>query len=84
LEYINAKDVLPPGLLREIQKHLCGGLLYVPKAKKAAWGAANGTRADLRRRNGEILAAYRDGATIEGLMETYCLSESSIKKIIYT
>lgn len=33
--YLNAKSVLPPGLLAEVQRHVCGHL-WVPVAEKQA------------------------------------------------
>ena len=33
--YLNAKSVLPPGLLAEIQRHVCGHL-WVPVAERQA------------------------------------------------
>lgn len=30
MKYINAKTVLPPWLVRELQRYLQGGYLYIP------------------------------------------------------
>ena len=86
MKYVNARDVLPPSLLQEIQKHLCGELLYIPQkdTKKAGWGQKSGTRLSLRLRNRSIIEAYQKGKTIYELMDSYCLSEASIRKIIYS
>ena len=85
MKYVNAKDVLPPKLLREVQQYLCGELLYVPKkeAAKAAWGQKSGARVNLLSRNRQIINEYKNGVSIYDLMEIYCLSEASIRKIIY-
>ena len=85
MKYVNAKDVLPPKLLSEVQKHLCGELLYIPQknTKKAGWGQKSGARLSLILRNRNISESYKKGQTIYELMESYCLSESSIRKIIY-
>ena len=86
MKYVNARDVLPPSLLQEIQKHLCGELLYIPQnnTKKAGWGQKSGARSSLIIRNRNIIEAYKKGVSIYDLMDSYCLSEASIRKIIYS
>jgi len=86
LKYVNARDVLPPSLLHEVQKYLCGELLYIPKkdTQKAGWGQLSGARLSLSLRNRNIIDAYRNGATVYELTDMYCLSEASIRKIIYS
>jgi len=85
LKYINAKDVLPPDILIEVQKYTGGELLYIPKKdKKAGWGQVNGTRKQVLLRNSGIIDDYRQGRSVYELMEQYCLSEASIRKIVYS
>jgi Mor family transcriptional regulator len=86
LRYVNARDVLPDDVLSEVQKHTCGVLIYIPKkdCEKAGWGQINGTRALVSMRNICIIEAYRSGTPIIDLMDQYCLSEASIRKIIYS
>jgi len=78
--------VLPPSLLHEIQQYLCGELLYIPKKEdnKAGWGQKSGARSNLSLRNRNIIESYQSGTTVYELMDVYCLSEASIKKIIYS
>ena len=85
MKYVNAKDVLPPDILSEVQKYSCGALIYIPKkeCEKAGWGQSNGTRAQVSMRNRLIAEAYKKGSTVYELMEQYYLSEASIRKIIY-
>ena len=83
MKYVNAKDVLPPEVLREVQKYTTGSLIYIPKTDKLAWGQLSGARAEVSTRNQDISAAYRGGASIPELMDMYCLSEASIRKIVY-
>jgi Mor family transcriptional regulator len=85
LKYVNAKDVLPPEVLREVQKYSGGALIYVPKqdADRIGWGQSNGAKAHVAGRNTSIVTAYRNGETVIQLMSQYCLSEASIRKIIY-
>ena len=84
MKYVNAREVLPPDILAQVQKYTGGALIYVPKKddEKIAWGQANGARAQVFARNRNITEAYRSGKTIFDLMKEYCLSEASIRKII--
>ena len=86
MRYRNAREVLPPDLLREIQKYTCGELLYIPQKEefRASWGALNGTKAHMTTRNGYIVKKYREGSSVDKLIEEFCLSESSIRKITYS
>ena len=86
MKYVNGKDVLPPELLKEIQKYLCGELLYIPKkeATRAAWGQKSGLREQVFLRNSSIIESYKTGTSVYDLTDEYCLSEASIRKIIYS
>jgi Mor family transcriptional regulator len=86
LKYLNAKDVLPPDLLAEVQKHIGGAIVYIPqkREKRANWGQLSGIREELRTRNQSILSCYKSGVSVDELMDEYCLSEASIRKIIYS
>lgn len=84
MSYKNGKDILPPGLLKELQKYINGELIYVPKQteQRAGWGEINGTRRVIERRNHEIYKKYMNGTSIMELIGIYHLSEDSIRKII--
>jgi len=86
LRYVNAKDVLPPDVLALVQKHTGGALIYVPKSdeEKIGWGQKSGTRAQVHARNCNIVDSYNRGSSICELMLEYCLSEASIRKILYS
>ncbi|CAM4227790.1 CD3324 family protein [Lederbergia lenta] len=83
---IKAHSIFPEDLLKEIQKHVQGELVYIPKAEgdRKKWGEKSGYKETLSRRNDEIYRKFRDGATINELMELYFLSYDSIKKIVYS
>jgi Mor family transcriptional regulator len=85
MKYRNAEEVLPPVLVAEIQKYVQGAQLYIPRAsgQRLGWGERNGQRLRIRQRNQEIRRRYRQGQTIEQLMEAYHLGYESIRKIIY-
>ncbi|MDR1559623.1 MAG: hypothetical protein LBS84_08005 [Clostridiales bacterium] len=85
LRYLNAKDVLPPELLAEIQEYAAGTTLYIPRReeKRIHWGQLTGVREQIHKRNRVIADHYKNGVTVNQLMDEFCLSEASIKKIIY-
>ncbi|MFK7693917.1 CD3324 family protein [Paenibacillus sp. HJGM_3] len=81
--YRNARDVLPESLIREIQKYVRGEHLYIPQTERTEWGARSGARAELERRNKDIVQHYMDGIAIAELAERYHLSEERIRGILY-
>jgi len=85
LQYLNAKDVLPPDLLAEIQEYTAGTILYIPKQdeKRTHWGQLSGVKEQLHKRNRAISDNYKNGTSVDKLMDDFCLSEASIRKIIY-
>ena len=82
--YKNGRDVLPPSLLKELQKYVQGELVYIPKPsdRRASWGEVSGTRKLLAERNEEIYRFFTSGWTIVDLEKKYHLSGESIRKII--
>lgn len=84
MSYKNGKDILPPSLLKQLQEYIQGEIVYIPKReqKRAGWGENNGTRLIIERRNKEIYRLYKSGWTIMELIQSYHLSEDSIRKII--
>lgn len=84
MKYKNAAEILPPGLLKEIQYYIEGELLYIPRSdSKQEWGAVSGSKKFYSERNGQIRGLFRDGRSVEELAKKFGLSNSTIKKIIY-
>lgn len=84
MRYKNAAEILPPGLLREIQYYIEGELLYIPKSDaKQEWGAVSGSKKFYSERNSQIRELFRGGRSVEELSKKFGLSSSAIKKIIY-
>lgn len=85
MKYINAKDILPDALVKELQRYIQGGYLYVPadQAQQKRWGEVSGYRQELQQRNRQIVEAFRNGTSMDELAEKYFLSVSAIRKIIY-
>ena len=85
MKYINANNLLPDALVKELQSYIQGGYLYVPadQAQQKRWGEASGYRQELQQRNRQIVEEFRNGISMEELAEKYFLSVSAIRKIIY-
>ena len=81
MKYENGRDLLPPELLRQVQKYAAGRLIYIPSMGKTSWGESSGYRRYLWERNQEIRMRLRQGERPDALAEAYCLSEDSIRKI---
>ena len=85
MKYINAAEILPEKLLREIQTYMDGGVLYIPKSSaKKGWGSVSGSRKFYQKRNKEIQFLFENGYSIETLSKQYGLAHSTLKKIIYS
>jgi len=85
MNYLNAKEVLPPELFREIQKYAGGNLLYVPLAeeKEKHWGEVSGQKLYYKKRNRMIQNKFLYGVSVAELAKEYALSSETIKKIVY-
>lgn len=85
MKYRNASDILPDELLKEIQKYASGEVLYIPSEKKRKqWGTGSGAKKFYEQRNEEIRHKYfHQKVTIDVLCEEYCLSDETIRKILY-
>ncbi len=84
MKYINAAEILPEKLLREIQTYIDGDVLYIPKTSaKKVWGSVSGSREFYKKRNNEIQFLFKNGYSIEYLSQRYGLAHSTLKKIIY-
>ena len=85
MKYLNAKSILPKAMLEELQQYAEGEILYVPKRpqNRKQWGEIQGTKNKTHERNKVIRAAYSQGATFSELAEEYCLTEETVKKIVY-
>ena len=84
MKYINAAEILPEHLLKELQMYVDGEILYIPKtSSKKEWGSVNGSRIFYQERNKEIQRLFRLGSSIDDLADQYGLAYSTIKKIVY-
>lgn len=85
MKYRNAKEVFPERILTEIMEYVGEGLIYFPAGEeKKQWGSVSGTRAQIQKRNMDIQCDYQNGMKISELEEKYYLSQSSLRRIIYS
>lgn len=84
MRYKNASDILPRELLEEVQKYAGGETLYIPRdTARKRWGENSGAREYFRQRNDEIRQRYLQKVSIDRLADEYCLSEETVRKIIF-
>lgn len=85
MKYISAENVLPQELIEILQRYCQGQYLYIPKEQgcRSKWGTKSGIKRELEIRNMEIKKRFQQGESKETLSKYYCLSISSIKKIVY-
>lgn len=85
MAYVNAKDVLPISLVREIQKYIEGDSIYIPSNEennKSKWGQKNGSRERYNDRNLEIKRMHQNSIPIDEIAQTFYLSTDSVRKIL--
>ena len=85
MKYRNASEILPDSLLKELQKYAQGEILYIPSDKdRKKWGADSGARRFYEQRNEEIRNKYFHlKIPLDRLCEEYCLSDETVRKILY-
>jgi Mor family transcriptional regulator len=85
MKYINAADVLPVELLKEVQAYVNGDLLYVPNDNgQKRWGEKTGSRTYYLKRNNEMKKKYKEGKSISEISDLYGLAFDTVKKILYS
>lgn len=84
MKYVNASDILPDKLLREIQKYTEGEAIYIPLiSERKKWGEGSGARSYYEHRNEEIRRKFAEHMSINELAYEYCLALETIRKIVY-
>lgn len=84
MKYVNANDVLPEEILSIIQKYYQGGYLYIPKVNYNKAKRQTDYKIELEKRNQHIYLKHLEGRTNRQLGNIYHLSESSIRRIIFS
>lgn len=85
MRYENAGTLLPPDLLKQVQRYASGTLLYVPAAEaEKPRREPTGHQRWLQKRNQIILNSFRYGESMQQLAEEHFLSVETIRKIVYS
>lgn len=84
MSYVNADDVLPEHLVREIQRYIDGQLIYISRKDEnsKSWGEKSGIRDKMAERNRKIVELYYSGETVANLCDLFFLSDKRIRGII--
>lgn len=82
-KYVNAREVLPESLIKEIQKYIKGQHIYIPQTERQTWGESTGIRKEMEQRNEEIVRRYDSGISMQQLATMFHLSEDRIRGIVY-
>ena len=85
MSYLNANEVLPEKLIKEIQQYIQGSQIYIPRTngQKLGWGVKNGTKIMLQERNQNIRLEKKRGKSIDELADQFALSLETVRKIVY-
>ena len=70
IEYVHADEVLPPKLVRQVQKH-CTGLVYIPTSREF-----------YERRRREVLSLHKKGLPTDVIAERVHLCRRRVQQII--
>jgi Mor family transcriptional regulator len=82
--YIRAEEILPPDIIKLVQRYIDGENIYIPRKEnnKKEWGTKTLIRQELMKRNLLIFADYKQGSKVPELATRYFLSEKTIQRII--
>lgn len=82
MKYKNAVSIVPEDLLDEIQQYVQGEYIYIPIKERAESKALTEYAVELQKRDEHIYTKALEGISNKTLSQVYCLSESSIRRII--
>ena len=82
MKYKNAKNIFPDDILEELQKYVQGEYVYIPIKDKATNTNITEYGMEVQKRDEHIYTKSLEGLSNRKLSQIYCLSESSIRRII--
>ena len=82
MKYKNANNILPEELIENIQQYVQGEYIYIPIKNRAEASQPTEYDVELQKRDEHIYTRRLEGISNKKLAEMYCLSESSIRRII--
>lgn len=82
MKYKNANSILPEELIENIQQYVQGEYIYIPIKNRAEASQPTEYDVELQKRDAHIYTRHLEGISNKTLAEMYCLSESSIRRIV--
>lgn len=84
MRYARARDILPAGLLQQLQEYVDGAYLYIPRKEehKLAWGERTHSKSETAARNLAIFQEAEAGRDVVSLAKDYFLTEKTIRRIL--
>lgn len=82
MKYKNAKDVFPEDIVEELQNYVQGEYVYIPIKDKVSNTNITEYGMEIQKRDEHIYTKSLEGLSNRMLSQMYCLSESSIRRII--
>ena len=82
MKYKNAKNIFPDNILEELQKYVQGEYVYIPIKDKTVNTNITEYGREVQKRDERIYTKSLEGLSNRKLSQKYCLSESSIRRII--
>lgn len=82
MKYKNAKNIFPDDILEELQKYVQGEYVYIPIKDMATNTNITEYGMEVQKRDEHIYTKFLEGLSNRKLSQIYCLSESSIRRII--
>ena len=85
MKYVNAKDVLPKEIIKQLQDYVEGCYVYIPKKEDAIKSTDKKTeyRIELEKRNEHIYLKHLQNWSHGQIAKLYHLSLPSIRRIIF-
>lgn len=82
MKYRNAKNIFPVDIMEELQKYVQGEYVYIPIKDKTTNTNITEYGVEIQKRDEHIYTKSLGGLSNRKLSQIYCLSESSIRRII--
>ncbi len=82
MKYRNAKKIFPDDMIAELQKYVQGEYVYIPIKDKTTNVNITEYGMEIQKRDEHIYTKSLEGLSNHKLSKIYCLSESSIRRII--
>ena len=82
MKYKNAKSIFPDGIIEELQKYVQGEYVYIPIKDRNANDNITQYGIEIQKRDEHIYIKSLEGLSNNQLSQRYCLSESSIRRIL--